>query len=257
MNLWLALAPLVVFGAALVAIAGLVVVRRTEQFSRYFHENEVAGLLFSVMGLVYGALLAFVVFATWQSYAGAQQAVTDEAAAVVEAYRDTQTFPEPQRSSAQAALRTYVTEVVATEWASHGALKAHKKPDLLNPLWDTYRSIQPANALQESDLDAANDHLHALELQRHLRHLSGEAALPWIFWPLLLLGGVIVIIFSYFFHQTSLRGQALMTGVSAAMLAGVLVLIYSLNQPFTGPVPVSQRPFQHALLQFDAIDLPE
>lgn len=35
----------------------------------------------------------------------------------------------------------------------------------------------------------------------------------------------------------------------------VLLLIFSLNQPFTGPIPVSQQPLQHALAQFDAIDL--
>ncbi len=52
-----------------------------------------------------------------------------------------------------------------------------------------------------------------------------------------------------------LKAQAVMTGVSTATLTGVLLLMYSLNQPFTGPVTVTQRPFLHAVQQFHAIDL--
>jgi hypothetical protein len=46
-----------------------------------------------------------------------------------------------------------------------------------------------------------------------------------------------------------------MTGAVAALLGTVLLLIVTLNQPFTGPLPVSQQPFVHALLMFHAIDL--
>jgi hypothetical protein len=252
---WLLIVLLNILGASLVAVAGLVLVRRVRRFRPDVAENEVAGLLFAVMGVVYGALLAFVVFATWESFAGAQQAVTTEAADLVAAYRDTQTFPEPQRTQSQAALRTYANAVITNEWASHGSLAEHTTPDLLNPVWDIYRSITPTTASQESELAGASDRLHTLELQRHLRHLSGEATLPWIFWPLLLLGGLVLVVFSYFFHQASLSSQGVMTGVSTAMLVGVLLLIYSLNQPFTGPVTVSQVPLLHALQQFHALDL--
>jgi hypothetical protein len=239
----------------LAAVTGVIAVRRSQRFERHFHENEVAGLLFSVMGVVYGALLAFVVFATWESYAGAQQAVVAEAADLVAVYRDTQTFPDPQRGQAQTALRAYASTVMTNEWASHGLLTAHNTPDLLNPLWTIYRSIPSTASGPGMDMSAANDHLHTLENQRHLRHLSGETTLQSAFWPTLLLGGLVVIGFSFFFRQESLRGQALMTGVSAAALVSVLLLIYALNSPFTGPVPLSKQPFLHAVEQFHAIDL--
>jgi Protein of unknown function (DUF4239) len=254
-SIWGALALLTIVVASILAVLGLFLVRRIPAFASRSQENEVAGLLYSAMGVVYGALLAFIVFATWESFANAQLAVTQEAADLVAAYRDTQTFPEPQRTQAQSTFRFYVNAVMATEWASHGSLTEHTTPDLLNPLWNIYRSIQPTTSMEESRLASATDHLHAVELQRHLRHLSGEATLPLIFWPLLLLGGVILIIFSYIFHQSSLRSHAIMTGVSTAMLIGVLILIFSLNEPFTGPVTVSQQPLLHALQQFHAMDL--
>lgn len=123
-----------------------------------------------------------------------------------------------------------------------------------------YRSVSVAGPAQDASLAAlrlnsAFERLHALELDRHLRHLAGETTLPWIFWPILLLGGAITVAFTYFFHQDSHVSQALMTGVITALLTGVLLLIFALNQPFTGPVPVSKLPFEHSLAEFQLIDL--
>jgi hypothetical protein len=253
--MWILFAAVGVLTVALVAVLGLLVVRRTSLHLRLGSSNDVAGLLFGAVGILYGALLAFIVFAEWESYYGAEQAVTAEGADVIAVYRDTQEFPAPLRQETQAALRTYVTSVMANEWASHGNLISHSTPDLLNPVWDLYREVQPARALSEAEYSSATERLHQLEVQRHLRHLSGEQTLPDVFWPVLVVGGVIVVLFSYVFYQENLAVQALMTGLLAGLLSMVVLLIFSLNQPFTGPIPVSQQPLRHALAQFDAIDL--
>ena len=87
--------------------------------------------------------------------------------------------------------------------------------------------------------------------QRFERHFHENEVAGLLFSAL----GVVVIGFSFFLRQDSLRGQALMTGVSAGTLACVPLLIYGLNSPLTGPMPVSKQPFEHALQQFHAIDL--
>ncbi|MEA2621395.1 MAG: hypothetical protein QOH61_305 [Chloroflexota bacterium] len=253
---WFLLIAAGVVLASLLAVAGLLLVRRSPRFERYIGDNDVPGLLFGALGALYGALLAFVVFGTWDSYTRAEAAVTTEGAQLVGVYRDTQLFPEPLRQDAQAALRTYAETVVATEWRSHGNLIVHSTPDLLNPVWAVYRQVQPSDVINESQITVSRENLHALEVQRHERHLSGEQSLPPVFWPVLLAGSVVLVLFSYAFHQTNLRAQAIMTGLVTAMLTLVLLLIYSLNQPFVGPMPVSQQPILHALAQFDAIDLP-
>jgi uncharacterized membrane protein YraQ (UPF0718 family) len=252
--MWFVLSALWVVVAAMVAVAGLMVVRRT-RIQRHLGENDVAGLLFGAVGVLYGALLAFVVFAEWESYNGAGQAVVAEGADLVAVYRDSQELPDPLKGQVQTALRTYTNTVMSNEWASHGNLIVHSTADLLNPVWDLYRQVQPTDSMGESQLGAAKERLHQLELQRHLRHLSGEATLPEVFWPVLLVGSVIVVLFSYAFHQSNLAMQAAMTGLLGALLALVLLLIFSLNQPFTGPAPVSKQPLLHALAQFDALDL--
>jgi hypothetical protein len=252
--MWIALAAIIVIGVALLSVVGLLVFRRVAR--GHLGNNDVAGLLFGAVGILYGALLAFIVFATWEGYSGAEHAVTAEGADVIAVYRDTQDFPSPSRELVQAALRTYVANVMSNEWASHGNLIAHTTPDLLNPVWALYRAVEPADVRGEARYASAVERLHELERQRHLRHLSGEQTLPDVFWPVLILGSVIIVLFSFAFYQENVVGQAAMTGLLGALLSMVLLLIFSLNQPFTGPIPVSQQPLIHALAQFDAIDLP-
>jgi hypothetical protein len=181
--------------------------------------------------------------------------VSAEAAQLVAVYRDTQEFPAPQREAIQEELRAYADAVMATEWPSHGALRPHETPDLLNTVWTLYRQVGPSGSLTEDDIAGATERLHELELQRHTRHLSGEASLPDIFWPMLIVGAAIVVMFSYLFQHESFPVQVILTGLLTASLVLVLLLIYALNQPFTGLVPVSKQPFMHALIQFGAIDL--
>ena len=69
-------------------------------------------------------------------------------------------------------------------------------------------------------------------------------------------GALIVVLVSYSFHQDSLRVQGILTGLLTASLVLVLLLVYALNQPFTGLVPISKQPLLHATTQFEAIDLP-
>jgi len=108
------------------------------------------GLIFATVALLYSVLMAFVVFSVWQRFTDSAHAVTGEAAAAVVAYRDTQAFPEPLRSEAQAAFRAYLGEVMDNEWASHGTVGPHRARDALNPIWAVYRRYQPTEAVHVS-----------------------------------------------------------------------------------------------------------
>ncbi|MGH9265069.1 MAG: DUF4239 domain-containing protein [Acidimicrobiales bacterium] len=240
-------------GSVGLAVGGLLLVRRVRQ--GHPRHNDFIGLIFAQIALLYSVLLAFMVFSVWQRFTDSGRSVTDEAAAVVVAYRDTQNLPEPLRSEAQAAFRAYVQEVMDNEWESHGTVRPHQSRDALNPLWNSYRKYQPTEALDQSELDGALGRLHDLERQRHLRHLAGEASLPGVFWWLLLGGGIVTVSMTFLFGVERRSVHVLQVGLLSAAIGSVLSLIFALNFPFTGDVHVSRGPFQHALFNFDAIDL--
>lgn len=226
---------------------GLRLFRRLLNTKRLKHDEAIVGYIFSAIALIYAVVLAFVVFAVWEQYSVSQQVVTSEAASLVVAYRDTESFPEPMRTDAQKAFYDYSHTVMDKEWVTHGAVLPHSKPDVINQIWDIYHNAKAS--------DSALDRLHDLEHQRHLRHLAGGASLPIVFWPLLIGGGLITIGSSYFFIMRSLRAQYIKTAMLTIIITGVLFLIYTLNRPFTGQVPVSKDPFKHALQIFEAMKL--
>jgi chromate transport protein ChrA len=232
------------------AMIGVVVVRRFVHATEDVIENEIVGWMFSGIVVVVAVLLAFVVFSVYDRYSNLRNATTDEAAQLVVVYRDTQQFSEPSRTLAQKALRNYAQEVTTKEWQSHGLLLAHNTPDALNPVWDAYRS-----RVGEDPNGAVDGRLHDLEHIRHLRHLASEASLPPGFWPLLIGGSVATIVAVLFFSIKRAVVQIVLTTVLSVILCGTLLLISALNRPYTGPTPISKRPFAHAVLEFHAFDL--
>jgi len=61
------------------------------------------------------------------------------------------------------------------------------------------------------------------------------------------LGGVITVAFTYFFGMHSMGMHYAMTGVLAASMALVMVLIVALDWPFRGEVSVSSEPYKAVL----------
>jgi hypothetical protein len=225
----------------------MAIVRRLVHRSPDEAENDTVGWLFSGVAVVNAVLLAFVVFAVYERYSSLRETVTEEAAALVVVYRDTQTLPQPAKGEAQRALLTYTTFVMANEWQTHGLVRPHQTPDALNAVWSAYRSVSPLDSGMEG-------RLHELERQRHLRHLASEASLPGVFWPLLVTGAAVTVVSSFFFAMKRAWVQGVLTVSLTAILAGSVLLIWSLNRPFTGPSPISKTPFLHALQEFSALD---
>jgi hypothetical protein len=70
-----------VFVAAIVglAIGGMLLVRRSVTLSTLESHNQVAGYIYSVVGVVYAVLLAFIVIIVWQKHTEVQVQVEQEA----------------------------------------------------------------------------------------------------------------------------------------------------------------------------------
>jgi len=249
-------ALIVVALAAAIAVGALYVFRKLISFEIREGHNEIAGFVFATVGVLYAVVLAFVVFAVWERFTVSEESVAHEGALVVAAYRDTEEFPEPARTQAQLALRGYVQGVMDKEWANHGQVLPHEKPDSLNPVWAIFREAQKQPGADRAAADVALDHLHEVELARHERHLSGERSLPGIFWTILLLGGGVTLFFAFLFDMGNLRVQGMLTAMLAGLMVALLLLVFALDRPFTGPVKVSKNPLLHAQLVFGAIDLP-
>ena len=78
--------------------------------------NDVAGFLFSAVGVIYAVVLGFVVVVVWEKYDTTVSNVDTEIAAVSDLYRVAGGLAEPTRSRVRNQLTTYANGIVQSEW---------------------------------------------------------------------------------------------------------------------------------------------
>src|SRR3712207_3165457 len=107
---------LVVCGASLAAVAGLVLVQRLVPVAIRKEHNDVAGFIYAALGVIYAVLLALVVIAVWEETARARITVESEANALAEIFWLAHSLPEPEGPHVQELAKSYAEVVVDEEW---------------------------------------------------------------------------------------------------------------------------------------------
>jgi hypothetical protein len=83
--------------------------------------------------------------------------------------------------------------------------------------------------------------------QRRLRLLEAGEGIPYILWGVLLVGGIIVVGFTYLFGLENTRSHTLMIAALAAVISLVLFTTYALDRPFSGIARVDRDAFELVL----------
>lgn len=235
------------------AVAGILVARRWVGVEVLKHNNDVAGFVFGVIGVLYAVLLGFTAIIVWQRFDNAQQGVDQEANALADLYRNAQVFPDDVRRQMETDLRTYVTLVAEKEWAAMS--KRTPSPETweaYNRLWRTYHLFQPQTDQEKIWYAQSLTMLNQLGDERRLRLLSSRSdGVPVVIWVALLGAGVITIGFSFLFGTGSAKAQVLMTSGLAMTIALVLFSIMALEHPFAGITRVEPESFHQAAKIFD------
>jgi hypothetical protein len=226
------------------AIGGMLLVRRSVTLSTLESHNQVAGYIYSVVGVVYAVLLAFIAIVVWQQHTQVQSQVEQEANQLGDLYRNAQVFPEEVRTRLQNQIRAYSRSVVEKEWPAMAT--GETSPDAwaaMNQLWRAYQQVEVRNDHERLWYEKSLDQLDQLGDYRRLRMLSNRPAVPALMWVVLLATGIITIGFSFFFGTQNSSAQTLMTAALSATIAFVLFLIWALNHPFLGLVRVEPAAF--------------
>jgi hypothetical protein len=219
---------------------GLFVFARLVPVSIRSRHNDVAGFIIAIIGVVYAVLLAFIAVAAWASFDSANTIVQQEANLVGNLYRDTVAIPGPDGGEMRHHLRKYLEHVIAEEWPAQQVGRV--EPHGWLALQRLHRSIIniDAKTLGQQVIEGEMlSTLNALYNARRTRLLAATDGIPDTIWSILILGGVITVAFSFFFGMPSMAMHYTMTGLLAASMALVMVLIVSLDWPFRGEVSIS------------------
>ena len=236
------------FVTTAVAVAGLYVVRKRFPADVLKENHEVAAIIFNAFGVLYAVVVAFVVFVTWNGYDEATKNLQLEASQVIDLFHSAKAFPDPASRVIQDGLISYTNSVHHDELRrmAEGDISIYSAGALRNLLavFDTMedKSI-PNRELYMESLRRLNN----LAEYRRLRIFAGNDTVPPIMWLIMLLGGVITVLYTYYFGVRNIRAQYGMTSALTIMISLILFVVYVLDHPFTGSGRVSAKPYDEAM----------
>ena len=231
-----------------VALAGLRYVRKKYPAEVLKENHEVAAIIFNAFGLLYGVVVAFVVFVTWSGYDDATKNLQMEANEADDIFHITEAYPDPARKMIQQALMDYVALVYNDELKrmSQGDISLHSNRAMATLITEFYQMDEksvPNRELYSESLRGMNK----LAEYRRLRIFAGNNTIPSVIWVVLLIGGLITVSYTYFLGVKNIRAQYLMTAALTVTITLILVLIYILDHPFTGESSVSLKPLKEVI----------
>src|SRR6187402_2531273 len=112
----LVVALLVVVLVTAIAIAAMLLVRRTAPDGSYFNDGDRASGVFGVLATGFAVLLGFVVFLAFTSYDAARAGAESEALTVAQQVETAQFFAPSAASELTAELVCYARSVAGVQW---------------------------------------------------------------------------------------------------------------------------------------------
>jgi uncharacterized protein DUF4239 len=252
--------PIWAVGGSLVGVAvlGAVILelcaRRLLPLELRQRHNDVAAAIFSIIGVTYAVLLAFVAMLALEGFNKAKAASYAEAALVGDVYNLSVGFPEPVRSSIRHEVTGYARLVVTVEWPQQAAGRTVDQDSVHLDELNKMAFVLHSTADADRDLPALL--LQAIERlwdARQERLLAAQSAIPDIVWFVVIAGGALTVAFGAFLGAPSLGMQLAMSAALGASGALVLILIIALSNPFRGDFRVSTAPFEHVLTRMEGV----
>ncbi len=208
--------------------------------------NEVAGYVFSAVGVMYGVLLAFVVVVVWQQYDLTRLNAQHETSAAISLNHVMGACAETsQAPDLRPALLAYLQEIVDRELPSLAELQ-HIPPTnpALETIWKGVAALSPSSPRQQTLYTELITKLNELERWRVRRLDDAREELPRVIWLALISGATLTIGFAYFLGTENVSAHAVMIAVLAALVGVVFYVIVELDHPFAGAVRVGEESFR-------------
>jgi hypothetical protein len=247
--LWLLIALIVILPSALAMIAQ-VLIRRWVGIETLVKNNEIAGFKFATVGVIYAVLLAFSVIVVWEKFNDAQTSVAEEAGATAALFRYAE-GKEPEALAFRTALVNYLQAAIDKEWPAMGLeTEAHGVTSALNTLYSTALALNRSGTRDTADMSEVFRQIDNVTSARRARLHLATGLVPDVIWLALFLGAGLTVGFTLFFGSENFIAQIAMTGVLSLLVTMGLVVIISIDHPFTGPVHIHPKPLASVLAEF-------
>jgi hypothetical protein len=230
------------------ALLGLFICHRLIDVHVRHKDTETVGLTYAIVAVVYAVLIALIVVDVFETFAQGDSIATAEANKLSNLMLDSAGLPTQVGAAVRADVLQYIDLVVKKEWPSQEAGKLDAA--VFDPGWTVLAEMDKELAVFEPTTLGQNvnkgEMLHAMNdliKARRSRIIAAGEHLPDVVWQILLLGGVVAVGYTYLFGAHTFGIHVAITGLIAATISLVFVLIITLDYPFRGEVSVSSEAF--------------
>ncbi len=248
---WVLIAVIVALPTAL-AMGAQALIHERVGVAKLAKNNEIAGFKFATVGVIYAVLLAFTVIVVWEKFNDAQSAVADEAGATASLFRYAQ-GKEPEAVAVRIALTNYLKAAIEDDWpAMAHETESPATVHALDLLYAAAIALERSGSRGSADMAEVFRQLDNVTAARRVRLHLATGLVPNVIWIVLFMGALLTVGFTLFFGSENLLAQISMTGVLSVLVTMGLVVIVSIDHPFTGPVYIHPDALELVLADYEA-----
>ena len=239
---------MVVLLSVLVALAGLLLVRRLAPLGFLESYSGATSTIHHAIAIVFGVSVAFAVFLVWEQLLVAQETTQREAGDVEALHRLATHLPEPDRNQLQEQAQSYAEIVVDEEWPllarGQASTQAQNTADGLR---ESIEEFEPQTMAEQELYARMLTKADELEENRGIRLLQSRERVPTLIWLALVIAGIITVAFTYLFGMDSPRLHMLRVAALTVIVALSLYTIRIIEYPFSGDVRIGADAFELVL----------
>ena len=251
--IWLSFLIIVVL-PTVVAICGLLLIRRKIGIEFLAANNEVAGFKFAVVGVIYAVMLGFAVIVVWEKFHDAEAAAAQETSGVVAISRLAKGLGNETGKPVLQRLADYARDAIDIDWPAMAQGRGSTEvTETLSALYAAVLAVPVSDERQAAILGALLEQLDSITQARRTRLLLAAGTVPDMLWGVLLTGAGATLGYIFFFGAPSIRAQLMMSTILVVMVCMALFVVVEIEHPFTGPVSVEPVGLQIALTELSKL----
>ena len=227
-----------------VFVIGQIFFRRLFRKEKIESCHEVGGTMLQVLGTLYAVILGLVVLDSMAKFETAERIILNESQSLLVVSELSEQFKNDGRGDAvQDLVEDYIHEVITNDWRfMDDNILNYKAIHILRDLIDEVKKITPITENEKQLFPTLIQESLSVWKCRVARVNQAEYGLPRVEWVILLIGGAITIMFTYFFRIENQKIQSYMTGLFALIIIMNLYMVLLFAEPYTGDFQASKKP---------------
>jgi hypothetical protein len=240
----------------LVAVAVAWRVGRRKSVSDGASDSDSVSFIGGAIGALFSVVLAFFIVFAWQLGADISNNSSTESDALIDAYRQAQYMPEPDRSALQEHLRDYATRVASTEWGLLAQGRVDERPaEIIRTVRATFAGMAVTDTVTQSIRENGLSDMRLVDQSHRARvDLStGSNAFNGVLLGGTIIGAVLMLLYPLVVGMSARPANLVVLAILTFMVGATVFLSIQLTHPLDGMFGVGPDAFTAAL---DEMQLP-